>query len=84
MAGYQGLNSITDDATKGVLKALFDEINGLRTRVVALEAAALRRGSTIDLDGSRLIGGGPATRSDEIPTLAQVRMLIDDVKKATY
>jgi glycerol-3-phosphate O-acyltransferase len=65
MAGHPYVNQISDRATQAALINAMGLISTLTARVEALEADALLRGTTIDLQGARLINlGAPQAESD--------------------
>lgn len=84
MAGFDSLNRIQDEPTRTVLAQAFKRIQDLQREVTTLKAAALSKGTTINAAGLRVTNGAQAHDEDDLPTLGQVRLLIDQVKKATY
>jgi hypothetical protein len=67
MAGYQGLNSITDPSVREVVKGLFDEINALKRKVADLQSTAMVNSATIQANGQRLTGLAlPAAETDAV------------------
>lgn len=84
MAGYGDLNRIQDEPVRSVLKQAFDQIQILQREIAALRTAVLQKGTTIDVGGLRLTNGADATKETDVPTLRQVRDLVNQVKKATY
>ena len=76
MAGYPYLSQVQDPAAVKALKAAFDQIAALQTRLTALEAAAVTRDTTVDAGGLRVSSVATPTAETDAVTVGFMRQYV--------
>lgn len=75
MAGYGQLGLVKDAATRQILQALFDQIADQQTQLIALQAAALQRGSPVSVN-ARLMDVFDAEASTDAVNVQTMRRYV--------